>query len=108
MTDVALMTKEDFRQLAAEMHSTNVMLKLLLQKTTMPRTVTVSDIARMEGLSVTNINERKPWILPNFGVSDYEGGKRKWDIETYSKWSAIPEKERIEMFRTHQRNRIEG
>lgn len=104
MTEVAIMTKSDMDKLMAELHNTNTMLKLLLQKTTLPKTISVADIAQMEGVSVTSLTERKPWLLPNFGKSDFSDKKRRWKFETYAAWSEIPEAQRKQMFQTHMLN----
>ena len=31
-----------------------------------------------------------PWLMPNFGRSDFPGRIRKWKAETYRKWYEVP------------------
>lgn len=55
----------------------------------MPSTVTRDDIARELGCDKSLLTH-KPYLVPKFGVSDYEGRTHRWDIEVWEKWKAIP------------------
>lgn len=55
----------------------------------LPSTVTRKTIARELGCEVSLLSKRR-WLLPNYGVSDYEGRTGRWDIEVWEKWKAIP------------------
>lgn len=103
MTDVALMTKDDYTKLMSKLTNLENLVMVLAKNTKAPTTVNVADVAQIEGISVTNLRAKKPWLMPNFGVSDYEGSKR-WKYETLLKWQEIPESQRIEMYRKYKLN----
>lgn len=67
--------------------------------------VDINDIARLEGSSYSAITHGKDlYLLPRFGQSAYPTGKKRWPIEEYVEWRAIPADERQDMFREHIRN----
>ena len=73
-------------------------------------TVTVKDIARKEGCSVSALGSggRERYLLPRFGESGYPDGPRRWDIFEYWKWRQIPQEERKRMWKEylmHQKER---
>lgn len=104
MTDAVIVTREDMERFNASLKSIENLLKIMVRNTKQPQVVTVSDIAEIEGLSVTNLKDKHPELLPNFGVSDYGTGTKRWNFDTYLKWQAIPVTERIQMYRTHLLN----
>lgn len=66
-----------------------------------PVFVTASMIANSLGLSRQDVLNR-PWLLPNFGkVEAVEEKRRKrfWHFGEYLDWVAIPEYERIQLYR---------
>lgn len=101
MTDAVLMTKEDMDRITASLKSMENLLKIVVRNTKLPQTVTVADIAEIEGLSVTNLKEKHPELLPNFGVSDYGTGTKRWNYDTYLRWQEIPVAQRLQMYRNH-------
>ena len=104
MTDAVLVTKEDVEKVMSSMKSMENLLKIIVRNTKMPQVVTVSDIAEIEGLSVTNLKDKHPELLPNFGVSDFGSGTKRWHFDTYLRWQEIPVSQRQQMYRNHLLN----
>lgn len=104
MTDAVLMTKDDMAELMASIKTMENLLKIVVRNTKQPDVVTVADIAKIEGLSITNLKDKHPELLPNFGISDYGTGTRRWKFDTYIKWQAIPVAQRLQMYQTHLLN----
>lgn len=66
-----------------------------------PRFVTVTMIADVNGMSRQEVLNR-PWMLPNFGHVEKKTNKREkrfWRYDEYLDWVAIPEYERIAIYR---------
>ena len=66
-----------------------------------PKFVTVSLIAKANKVNRYDVFN-KPWLMPNFGEdgSEHEGRKKRfWRYDEYLEWIAIPEMERISMYR---------
>lgn len=69
--------------------------------------VDINDIAKMEGSSYSAITHGKDiYLLPRFGQSAYPTGKKRWPVEEYLEWRAIPPEERQDMYREHVRNGV--
>jgi hypothetical protein len=49
------------------------------------RVKTVADICREFGYARHTVL-RHPWLMPNWGRSDYPGRVRRWKAETYRDW----------------------
>lgn len=65
--------------------------------------ISVTSIAKAYGMTRQDVANR-PWMLPKFGIMDSpekqgKGRKRFWRYEEYLDWVAIPEKERIAMYK---------
>lgn len=60
-----------------------------------PETVSVSDIASMKGMSRTDLLYNKPYLLPDYGRSEFPVGKKRWTLQRYAEWEKIPLEERI-------------
>lgn len=73
---------------------------LISQSTTVKKTITPSEIARLEGVSVSQIrkNGKERYLLPRFGQSGYPTGAVRWDVEEYLRWRAIDPNERYEAY----------
>lgn len=95
-------TKDDFDALAKDIDEMKALLSILQEKTLLPSVVYVSDIAKVERLSITGI-KKEPWLLPNFGISEYPG-RARWSFDTYREWRSRPVKERHRAYLTHLRN----
>ena len=91
-------------KLMSSIKSMENLLKIVVRNTKQPDVVTVADIAEIEGLSITNLKDKHPELLPNFGVSDYGTGTRRWKFDTYLKWQEIPVAQRLQMYRSHVLN----
>ena len=65
-------------------------IELMSSLAKVPETVSVADIAKLNGLSRTDIAYNKPYLLPDFGKSEFPVGKKRWTIEKYHAWEAIP------------------
>lgn len=66
-----------------------------------PVFITVLMIANSLGLSRQDVMNR-PWHMPNFGKAESPSEKRKkrfWHYGEYLDWIAIPEYERIKLYR---------
>jgi hypothetical protein len=77
----------------------NALVKLI--EANDPKFVTVSMISNAHGISRNDAFNR-PWMLPNLGEdgSEHEGRKKRfWRYDEYLDWFAIPEIERIAMYR---------
>ena len=96
---------EDFMALKAEVSDLKVLIKLALGRMNAPMTVKVKDIARIEGVSESSINEKERYLLPRFGESGYPTGVRRWDVDEYLAWRQKPVKERYRAFLEYNENR---
>ena len=101
MKNAVLITQEDFEQFTAHMKSIEDLLMIVVRNTKQPQYVTISDIAEIEGLSITNLKEKHPELLPNFGKSDYGTGTKRWSFDTFLRWREIPVSQRLQMYRNH-------
>lgn len=99
-----LATKEDIDALKASIADIFKCMSDMRQKLVISDVLYVSDIARIEDLSVSGI-KKCPWLLPNFGKSEYPEGRVRWTTETVKKWRTIPVSERISMYRQYMRNK---
>jgi len=83
-----ILTKEDLAPLLAEFKRQDRKMELLavmLESFGARSHFGVADIARMMGCAVNTV-KNKPFLLPNFGLSDFPSGRRKWRLETVMKW----------------------
>lgn len=92
--ELDIATREDLLRVEAK-------LDQLLSILAVPKTVTVSDICRFLGMSSSTVRYDFPWLLPNFGVSQYPGIK-KWDQAVWEKWNARPVEDRKREYLDHQ------
>lgn len=49
------------------------------------KVLTLNDLSARYGQHRSTIS-RKPWILPNFGVSDFPEGTKRWKMSTVLAW----------------------
>lgn len=93
-------------EIRSEMKSLTGMVGTLLALSGMKKTVTVSDIARMEGIAASQLRKggKERYLLPRFGQSGYPTGTCRWDISEYLEWSAIDPAERQRMWYEHLRS----
>ena len=91
-------TVEDFNRISAGLEALRAQLDVVLSRIGAPKVVKVADIARMEGVSRSQISGKEAYLLPNFGVSEYPDGVVRWDFTTYLKWREIPVEKRRSMY----------
>lgn len=87
-------TVEDYKELENKLGDLLVMVDHIRQAIGIPMTVRVADVARLEGISRSQICGKEAYLLPNFGVSQYPDGVKRWDLETYLSWRRIPVEKR--------------
>lgn len=83
-------TAEDFKRLEDSLGELMLMANNIRLTLGLPLTVKVADVARLEGISRSQISGKEAYLLPNFGVSQYPDGVKRWDLETYLNWRRIP------------------
>lgn len=84
--ELDLATREDLLRIESK-------LDRLLGLLETPKTVNVSDICGFLKMNRSSVCYSHPWLLPNFGVSQYPG-VRKWDVSVWEAWNARPVEER--------------
>ena len=77
----------DFDELLARLDETNERLAFLTLSCKLPETVDIADIAKIKGISKTQLREKERYLLPNFGVSQYPDGPTRWDYTVYEAWN---------------------
>lgn len=60
-------------------------LRYLIAVLPVKKVLKVVDVARMQGITQVSIRQ-KPWLLPNFGESDYEDKPTRWNVESVMDW----------------------
>lgn len=91
-------------ELIEKVESLQSEIKLMKQSLPVKLTVTISDIAQMEGISRSSLYGQERYLLPRFGESAYPDGVARWDMDEYLKWRAIAPKERKLMYLKHINN----
>lgn len=82
---VAAVLGEKIEALTDEVQGLRTQLSTLLAATPAKKVRTTADICRDFGYS-PNTLRTSPWLLPNFGKSDFPGKTRKWKEATYQNW----------------------
>lgn len=100
-----LATKEDIDKIAEQLRQVNETLSVVLQKLRVSTMLCTEDIARITGYSSKTIRQSKPWLMPNFGEGQHGNRKKKWTMEEFLEWDAIPVEKREEMFRQYMLNK---
>ena len=80
-----IVTKEDLQPILECQKRLEEKLDLLIESLPAKEVYTIGDICRMLQISKNQARSR-PYLLPNYGVSDYPGRIRKWRVETYRAW----------------------
>lgn len=101
---VDIATKEDIKELKNLIDKQNQLLLKLMKANRMSEVVDVSDICAMKSISRTHLLNHRQYLMPNFGESEFPEGRRRWNLETYEKWDAIPIGERILMWQNKLKN----
>lgn len=73
------------------------------------RTITIKEIAELEGVSVSQLrpNGKERYLLPRFGQSGYPTGVTRWNVDEYLEWSQIDPNERRASYLESLRNKKE-
>lgn len=100
-----LATKQDFDSLRKQLDQLTDLVKILGRQVKVSTVLYVSDIASLERMSVTQI-KREPWLLPDFGQSEYPTGRCRWSLEKYEDWRSLPVAQRKSMWDTKVDNTI--
>ena len=98
-----LATREDFLALQNQVKELKETIMRMSMSLSLPDVLYVKDVARMEDLSISGI-KKSPWLLPDFGQSEYPEGRCRWSIKKVEAWRAIPVKTRESMYFTHLKN----
>lgn len=81
----------------------DIMVRLVATSKDGTLTVSVLDVARLEGVSPSQVysggSER--YLLPRFGESAYPTGSVRWPLEEYLEWRRKDPKERYVAWRKH-------
>ena len=93
-------------EIRGEMRSLRETVGVLIAISGVKKTVTVSDIAKMEGVAASQLRKggKERYLLPRFGQSGYPTGTCRWDLSEYIEWSKIDPAERQRMWYEHLRN----
>ena len=100
-----LATREDFDALRSQIDSLTDLVKFLSRQVKASSVLYVSDVASMERMSVTQL-KREPWLMPDFGQSEYPTGRCRWSLEKYESWRSIPVSQRKSMWDTRVENQL--
>lgn len=99
-----LATREDFEALRKQVDDLTACVLRMSASLSLPDVLYVSDIARLEDLSISGI-KKTPWLLPDFGESEYPNGRTRWTTRKVMEWRAIPVATRLSMWRTYLENK---
>ena len=102
-----LATKEDFDALNKKVDDLTATVLRMNEQLHLSDVLYVKDIAKMEDLSVSGI-KKAPWLLPDFGESEYPNGHTRWSVKKVREWRDIPVKTRLSMWHTHIRNVVDS
>ncbi len=96
--NVNVITHDELDQVKDILHKISKILGSPDMYLAQKKTISVRDVATVEGVSITSIRTSEyRYLLPNFGVSEYPG-KIRWNKSTYLKWSMIPPSDRQKMW----------
>lgn len=98
-----LATREDFLALQNQVKELKECIMRMSSSLSLPDVLYVKDVAQLEDLSISGI-KKNPWLLPDFGKSEYPDGRCRWSTKKVQEWRAIPVKTRETMYFTHLKN----
>jgi len=84
----------DFQRLEQEIADVKVMLSVFANKANAPKVVRVSDISKVENVSICQLYKNERYLLPRFGESAFPVGTVRWPLEEYLAWSRRDPQER--------------
>lgn len=91
------------KELLEEVSSLRLEIQMMKRCIPAKCTVSVSDIAELEGVSKSSLYGQEKYLLPRFGESAYPDGVTRWDTEEYLEWRRIPPTQRKQMYLKHIR-----
>ena len=83
-----ILTKEDLEPLLAKLACIEERIGLIERSLPVREVYTIDDICLMLGISRNQARSR-PWLLPNYGISEFPGKVKKWRVATYRTWMRI-------------------
>lgn len=92
--EFAIMRKADYERILAAIDQLNERLAYISLSCKMPETIHIADIAKLKGISRTQLVEKERYLLPNFGHSQYNDGPVRWDYQVYEDWNRRPIEDR--------------
>ncbi len=99
-------SKEEVQALAMDVKDIKDMLKQYLMLNKQCITLSVKDIAKIEGLSPSYLYGKGAFYLPRYGVSAYpDKGITRWDYDEYLEWRQIPAETRERTFKEIHKRR---
>jgi len=101
-----LATKEDYEILKKKLDDMLIEISMINTKLALRDVLYVSDVARIEGLSVSGI-KKSPWLLPDYGKSQYPDGRVRWTADKVREWREKSILDRINGYRALMANRAE-
>lgn len=93
--------KQDFQRLEREVGEVKAMLTLFASRAPLPKVIKVADIARIEGVSVSQLWKTEKYLLPRFGQSAFPVGSVRWTLDEYLEWSRRDPSERHRAWMAH-------
>jgi len=93
--------KQDFQRLEREVGEVKAMLTLFASRSPLPKVIKVADIARIEGVSVSQLWKTEKYLLPRFGQSAFPVGSVRWTLDEYLEWSRRDPSERHRAWMAH-------
>lgn len=100
-------TLEEWQEINQKVDNLTVLVKALLLRTSTPSVLKVADIMKLENVSRSQILGKEAYLLPNFGVSEYPDGTKRWAVDTYLKWRQIPLEKRKRMYSEWLQRKVE-
>lgn len=95
-------TKQDIEELKTLIEMQNLLIHRMIKANHEDETIDVKAICSLKGISRTDLM-RKPYLMPNFGESEYPG-RRRWNLSTYEEWEKEPVISRERRWRTKLAN----
>lgn len=89
MTQMENMDRQ-LQRLTSKLEQLTELWKESVARTARRSVVTVSDIARMKGISPAHLRKVEPYLMPDFGRSQYPDGPARWDIGKFLEWDSRP------------------
>lgn len=96
----------EMQELAREVHDLkDIVVRLLATSKEGTLTVSVLDIARMEGVAPSQLYQggKERYLLPRFGESAYPTGTTRWPLEEYLEYRKLDPEERKAAWLRHLR-----